>query len=241
MIDEKNYSETKKDLISAIQEYISKHDKEEQKIKIDKYRILNEHAVKGQILFTGSSLMEHFPINELLMTSRSKTIIYNRGVGGFTTDDMLKNMDVQIFDLEPSKIFINIGTNDIARFEETFEDVLSHMLKNYDKILKQIQNRLPDAEVYVMAYYPVNESAKSQIIPEGEWRELLFKNRNNYNISLANTEVKKLAEKYGYHYIDVNKGLTDEEGQLKKEYTVEGIHMYANAYRIIYENMKVFL
>lgn len=241
MIDEKNYSETKKDLISAIQEYISKHDKEEQKIKIDKYRILNEHAVKGQILFTGSSLMEHFPINELLMTSRSKTIIYNRGVGGFTTDDMLKNMDVQIFDLEPSKIFINIGTNDIARFEETFEDVLSHMLKNYDKILKQIQNRLPDAEVYVMAYYPVNESAKSQIIPEGEWRELLFKNRNNYTISLANTEVKKLAEKYGYHYIDVNKGLTDEEGQLKKEYTVEGIHMYANAYRIIYENMKVFL
>ena len=241
MIDEKNYSETKNDLISAIQEYISKHDKEEQKIKIDKYRILNEHVVKGQILFTGSSLMEHFPINELLMTSRSNTIIYNRGVGGFTTDDMLINMDIQIFNLEPSKIFINIGTNDIARFEETFEDVLSHMLKNYDKILKQIQNRLPDAEVYVMAYYPVNESAKSQIIPEGEWRELLFKNRNNYNISLANTEVKKLAEKYGYHYIDVNKGLTDEEGQLKKEYTVEGIHMYANAYRIIYENMKVFL
>ena len=33
MIDEKNYSETKKDLISAIQEYISKHDKEEQIIK----------------------------------------------------------------------------------------------------------------------------------------------------------------------------------------------------------------
>lgn len=241
MIDEKNYSETKNDLINAIQEYISKHDKEEQKIKIDKYRILNEHVVKGQILFIGSSLMEHFPINELLMTSRSNTIIYNRGVGGFTTDDILKNMDVQIFDLEPTKIFINIGTNDIARFDEPFEDVLSHMLENYDRILKQIQNRLPDAEVYVMAYYPVNESATSQIIPEGEWRELLFKNRNNHNISQANFDVKKLAEKYGYHYIDVNKGLTDEEGQLKKEYTVEGIHMYANAYRIIYENMKVFL
>lgn len=44
--------------------------KKEQKDKIDKYRILNETVVKGQILFTGSSLMEQFPINELLMTEK---------------------------------------------------------------------------------------------------------------------------------------------------------------------------
>ena len=66
--------------------------KKEQKDKIDKYRILNETVVKGQILFTGSSLMEQFPINELLMTEKMDYIIYNRGVGGFTTDDMLENM-----------------------------------------------------------------------------------------------------------------------------------------------------
>ena len=82
--------------------------KQEQKEKIDKYRILNEDVVKGQILFTGSSLMEQFPINELLMTEKMDCIIYNRGVGGFTTDDMLENMDVQVFGTEPSKIFINI-------------------------------------------------------------------------------------------------------------------------------------
>ena len=35
--------------------------KKEQKDKIDKYRILNETVVKGQILFTGSSLMEQYP------------------------------------------------------------------------------------------------------------------------------------------------------------------------------------
>ena len=82
--------------------------KKEQKDKIDKYRILNETVVKGQILFTGSSLMEQFPINELLMTEKMDYIIYNRGVGGFTTDDMLENMDVQVFGTEKSKIFINI-------------------------------------------------------------------------------------------------------------------------------------
>lgn len=40
----------------------------EKKQKVDKYRILNEKVIKGQTLFTGSSLMEYFPINELLMT-----------------------------------------------------------------------------------------------------------------------------------------------------------------------------
>ena len=28
---------------------------------------------------------------------------------------------------------------------------------------------------------------------------------------------------------------------LKKEYTVEGVHMYANAYQIILKNMKPYL
>ena len=68
--------------LDVIQDFYEKDRKE----KIDKYRILNEAVVKGQILFTGSSLMEQFPINELLMTEKMDCIIYNRGVGGFTTD-----------------------------------------------------------------------------------------------------------------------------------------------------------
>lgn len=47
--------------LDVIQDFYEKDRKE----KIDKYRILNEAVVKGQILFTGSSLMEQFPINEL--------------------------------------------------------------------------------------------------------------------------------------------------------------------------------
>ena len=49
--------------LDVIQGFFAK----EQKEKIDKYRILNETVIKGQILFTGSSLMEQFPINELLL------------------------------------------------------------------------------------------------------------------------------------------------------------------------------
>ena len=206
-------------------DYFNAYLKMEQQQKIDKYRILNEHVVKGQVLFTGSSLMEQFPVNELLMSEQMDIIIYNRGVGGFTTDDMLQ-------------IFINIGTNDISYSGAPFEDVLTYMTHNYEEILKQIKIRLPESSVYMMAYYPVNEVDK---VPEGEWGKDLFVNRNNHNLPIANAAIQKLSEKYGCHYIDVNTGLTDEYGRLKKEFTVEGVHMYANAYRVIFENMKPYL
>ena len=112
------------------------------------------------------------------------------------------------------------------------------LIEKYEKILTQIKERLPETEVYMMAYYPVNEVDK---VPEGEWGKTLFATRTNENIALANKEVEKLADKMGYYYIDVSEGLRDENGRLKKEFTIEGIHMYANGYRVILENMKPYL
>ena len=212
--------------------------KREQQEKIEKYRVLNETVKKGKILFTGSSLMEQFPIHELMMNEGLGLTIYNRGVGGFTTSDMLENMEEQIFGTEPSKIFINIGTNDISDASRSFEAVLESMLENYERILTQIKERLPETEVYMMAYYPVNETDK---LPEGEWAKTMFLTRTNENISIANKAVEELAGRMGCHFINVNQGLTDEVGKLKKEFTVEGIHMYANGYEVVLENMRPFL
>lgn len=212
--------------------------REEQLEKIDKYRILNKIAKKGKILFTGSSLMEQFPVAELLEDAGIDAVIYNRGVSGFTTDDMLQFMDEQIFGTEPSEIYINIGTNDIANPECTFEENLRKTLKNYEEILMQIRTRLPETRVRMMAYYPVNETDK---IPEGGDPKAMFGNRNNRNLPIANEAVRKLAEKMGFEYIDVNEGLTDARGMLKAEFTVEGIHMYANGYRVVMQNLKPYL
>ncbi|MCC8046121.1 MAG: GDSL-type esterase/lipase family protein [Clostridiales bacterium] len=211
--------------------------KNEQDTKVARFRILNQYAKKGEILFTGSSLMEQFPVQELMMDLGMDKIIYNRGIGGFTSDDMLLHMDEQVFGTEPSVIFINIGTNDLADASDSFEAQLGKLLVNYEKILCQIKDRLPQAKVYLMAYYPVNESAKE----EAGWGASMFVNRNNKNLPVANREVQKLAEKMGYAFIDVNEGLTDEQGMLKAEYTVEGIHMYANGYRIVLDNLKKYL
>ncbi|BCJ94873.1 hypothetical protein acsn021_24420 [Anaerocolumna cellulosilytica] len=50
-----------------------------------------------------------------------------------------------------------------------------------------------------------------------------------------------MALKLGLNFINVDEGLTDEEGDLKKEFTVEGVHMWSNAYAVVLKNMKKYL
>ncbi len=206
----------------------------EQQEKLERFRVLNRNVRKGEILFTGSSLMEQFPINELLMTNGMDQVIYNRGIGGFTTTDMLEYMEEMVFGTEPSRIFINIGTNDIGSPDYRLEA----LMERYEEIISRIRERLPEAEITMMAYYPVNETDK---VPEGEWDKTAFVTRTNENIAIANKAVEKLAAKKGCRFINVNEGLTDERGKLKKEFTIEGIHMYANGYQVVLDNLKKYL
>ena len=161
-------------------------------------------------------------------------VIYNHGVGGFTTTDMLDHMEEMVFGTVPSRIFINIGTNDIGSPDYR----LDALMENYEKILVRTKERLPKVQITLMAYYPVNEVDK---VPDNEWGAHMFDTRTNANIAIANAAVKELAEKLGCRFIDVNDGLRDENGRLKAEFTIEGIHMYANGYQVVLENLKKYL
>lgn len=129
------------------------------------FHVWNKDAVKGQTVFTGSSLMEMFPIEEWVKELGSNApIVYNRGVGGYRTTDLLPILDACVFELKPHKVFINIGTNDLSDDNIPLETVMS----NYDQIITQIEEKLPGVIIYMMAYYPVNyEAASEEMKPEG--------------------------------------------------------------------------
>lgn len=199
--------------------------------KLENYREKNKEAVYGQVVFAGSSLMEMFPINKLLEEHGDDTIIYNRGIGGYVTNELLQVTDVCITDLKPKKVFLNIGTNDLSNLQIP----ISQMIENYDRILCKIEEALPQTVIYLMAYYPVNYEAAAE-----EMKECL-KIRTNEKIERANEEVKKLAQKHGQHYIDVNKNLKDEQGRLKAEYTIEGMHIKKEGYAAIYDDVMRYV
>ena len=190
-------------------------------MKVERYRELNKTALKGQVVFTGSSLMEMFPINKLLEEHHDSTVIYNRAVGGFITDELLKVIDVCAVDLMPSKVFINIGTNDLSWSSIP----ISQVIDNYSKILDEIE-KVPDVKIYLMAYYPVNYEAAAP-----EMKECLK----------IRTNEKKLAERHGQRYIDISRNLKDDRGRLKAEYTIEGMHIKEEGYRAIYDDIMKYV
>ena len=198
---------------------------------VEKYRQLNKYARKGETLFVGSSLMEHFPINEILMSRGLDLCIYNRGISGYTIPELLESMDEQIFDLEPSIIFINIGTNDISIPEKTAEEFEA----DYRKVLSMIKERLPETKVYVMAYYPVNVEVAEKI---KAWPEAVTAARLRLErLDKANKTAENLAGEFGYEFINVNEGLFGENGQTLEEYSSDGIHLWPSAYEIIFDNI----
>ncbi len=199
--------------------------------KTERYARLNRTAEKGAVLFAGSSLMEMFPVEKFAEEDKLPVTVYNRGVGGFVTDELIENINTCIIDLQPSKLFINIGTNDLSDASRSME----YIMGNYSRIIEEVKRPVPGVKLYFMAYYPVNYDAAAP-----EMKDCL-KIRSNEKIALANAEVKKLAERSGGKYIDVNDPLKDEQGRLRAEYTFEGMHIKEEGYRAIYPLVKKYI
>lgn len=192
--------------------------------KIERFRHLNTYVKRGQIVFAGSSLMEQFPIYEFLQDFDLPYTIYNRGVGGFTTAEMMPVLKETVYDLAPRYLFLNIGTNDLNGPDYFQEDLIAR----YDSILNAIEKNVPGVKIFLLAYYPVNPEAAGN-----PWMKQVLQFRTNARIMAANKSVKQLAEKHGAVFLDLNAGITDENGNLKAEYTIEGMHMYADGYKQI--------
>ena len=214
--------------LQITQDMMAHFDREKEK-KLINFRSQNAYIQKGKTLFTGSSLMEQFPIAEFCQ-NEGLPIAYNRGIGGYTTDEFLAAIGPMLLDLEPSRLFINIGTNDI-RSMPNGEDWFSHLSANYRKICEIIREKLPETRVYMMAYYPVNPDRDSPAL----------KVRTNEAVSRANEMVCALAREFGFQYIDVNDGLKDARGNLQIEHTMDGIHFDAAAYRTVFERLRPYL
>lgn len=202
---------------------------EKQKM-VEGFREKNKACEKGQIVFAGSSLMEMFPIEA--WAAEQGVTAYNRGVGGYTTLDILPIIDVCVTDLMPKKLFINIGTNDLSDAAIPMDTVM----ERYERILSIIEEKVPGVRIYLMAYYPINEEAAS---PEMKANLAV---RTNEKINEANRRVMLLAEsKPNRVYIDVNAPLRDASGRLKAEYTIEGMHIYPEGYRAIFPDVMKYV
>ena len=209
-----------------MQKFFEERGRQERLLKEKKHEQLTKHALKGQIVFVGSSLMEQFPIEEMAQRLPNRPIVYNRGIGGDTIDGLDGRLNAAIIDLAPRKLFINIGTNDISA--ENYER--GAMLAKYRGLLEKIRAQLPETRIVVMSYYPVNRTEK--------FNTAWFCARTNQEIDAVNAELKLMAEDMGLDFVNVTDCLRDENGDLIAEFSIDGMHMLPEGYEQVFNIIR---
>jgi lysophospholipase L1-like esterase len=185
--------------------------------KAKQYYELNHRVPEKQVVFVGDSLTEFFKIHEFF----PKLGVYNRGIASDTTVGVINRLHDNVIVLNPRKVFVQIGTNDISA--RTKPHII---IKNIKQILTELQLKLPQANIYFLSLYPVNPKA---VI----FSPFFVFPRTNKLIKSMNTELELFCNQKNIPYINIYDHLIDEKGLLKKTYTVEGLHISYEGYSVI--------
>lgn len=194
--------------------------------KVTSFGIQNANLSKGQIVFVGDSITDLYPLDDYY--ADLDLACYNRGIGGDVTQGVIDRLQVSIFDLQPSKIVLMIGTNDVDTGNSNETIIL-----NYRKILDKIKKNQPTVELYFVSIIPQNKDL--------EGYTGLDVTKNNQTIKYINEEIKNLCVEYGHTYIDLFPALLDGDGYLKKDYSDDGLHLNANGFEVWTSLLKPYL
>lgn len=164
---------------------------------------------ESKVVFLGNSLMNNGLWSELFPFIP----IINRGISGDEIDGIRQRLD-EVVRHEPTILFLITGCND---FVNNPDKPASKVWESYEKLLKEVSGQFPKTNVNVMSILPLNPKSK-------------FYEGFNEKASEVNKLLESSAETYGYRYIDIAKVLSDENGDLKDEYTTDGIHLTADGY-----------
>ena len=188
--------------------------KEQAKLQ-QNYRELNQVSVKEpDIIFIGDSIVEYYPLYELLQTDKR---LVNRGIRGYKTDLLLENLDAHLFGQALDKVFILIGTNDIGK-----EMPQTETLANLEAIIQEISRDYPLAQIQLLSVLPVNETPA--------YKSTVYV-RSNEKIQALNQAYRQLTNAYmNVQFIDLYDAFLDEEGQLRPDYTRDGLHLTIAGY-----------
>lgn len=165
--------------------------------------------VKKQMVFLGNSITEAGDWSDVLPGRN----VANRGISGDITFGVIARLE-QILEQKPKSIFLLIGVNDLKR------GVPNHLIiRNYERIVARIAKDAPRTKVYLQSVLPVNNSVL--IEP--------FKKVKNEDIVVLNRALKRIAHDNDMTYVDLWEVLA-ADGELKKEFTPDGIHLKPVAY-----------
>jgi lysophospholipase L1-like esterase len=181
----------------------------------DRVRSFREQNLAWRnVVLLGDSITEAFDVTKYFPGRR----VLNRGIGadiignGLPPEDhrgVLRRLDNSVFDCAATDVFILIGINDLGNnhtpelMEEGYRDILQHLRTNAPSLHIHIQSVLPTS---------------------GKYAHL------NADVLNFNERLRKMAVEFNCYYINLHDLMTDEKGELKADFTIEGLHLKEPAY-----------
>ncbi len=134
------------------------------------------------------------------------------------TDDGKISVDTALRENQFSKIYIMLGLNEIGTGDTEY------FFNAYKEVIDRIIELQPDAIIYIQGIMHVTAEKAS-----GD------KNFNNEKINERNEAIAQLADQKKIFYIDMNEAVDDEDGNLDKSLSFDGVHLKASSYERWYE------
>jgi lysophospholipase L1-like esterase len=111
----------------------------------------------------------------------------------------------------PEKIFIMIGGNDFVVGRKVPE-----VVRNYKKIIDKIRAGSPETKIYLQSNIPT--FYRLVPLPRHLFRDL-------------NAALKTIADGVNIFYVDIYGRMADKNGDLKRSYTIDGVHLNGPGYQ----------
>ena len=174
-----------------------------------------DSSPKAAIVFLGNSITEGFKLDEYF--PEAQTI--NRGIVADHIDGLVERLYNSAVGLEPKKIFLMIGINDIGdqRDERYLREILSSLVDT-------LTSELPETEIYLHSILPTSSRWKN--CPPDQIRRI-------------NDFLEILALDAGIIYVDLYPLFLDESREyINPKLTKDGLHPNQAGYDIWAEKIK---
>lgn len=186
----------------------------------DRVKQFAEQNKKGyqekNVVLLGDSITEGFNVDKFFPDRH----VLNRGIGADIIGNdlpesdhrgLLRRMKESVYDCNPSDVFILIGINDLGMGHKP-----AQLEAGYRELLTELKKNTPDVHIHVQSVLPCRGNFA----------------KHNANVNDVNQRLQKLAKEFGDDYVDLHSQMTDDKGELKKDFTPEGLHLKDPAYKV---------
>lgn len=180
-------------------------------------------ADQEKIIFAGDSITDRYDLNYYY--NYDNKLVINSGIGGYKTANIISRFKNLIEQHNADKLFLMIGTNDLGAGIDR-----DQIVENIIQIIAMTKDQSPKTKIYYETIYPVNRSKRS---PNDK--------RYNEDIKYINEKMKEYCKNSNVTYIDVYSALQDEEGNLKLEYTEDGLHLNEYGYDVVTDLLRPYV